>query len=257
VKPKVPTFPNTPAGCVPVVGVTLPCQQAPVVPTPSVPPPPGSWNVQCVLDILCKGDSQDRDVVKKLPRLTVLNREPKHVHYKTFHNGNWVDEGFDRGGSAQGTTIWINNNNNCEQAATTFFHEVTHTDQPASMPDSQREYDAYYKTEEWRIKKGLPPWQPGFQKTVTDPNDPSKTIVVPDRDAIKLQVDKDYGYNPPTPAGGGAAPPAIVGLTPDGTKVKFADGTPPRPPQEGDAYRLPDTGGKVTETIDSSKWKCP
>ena len=259
-KPKTPTFPNTPSGCLPVIGVTLPCQQNPPAPPAALPPPPpGSWTVQCILDIFCKGDSQDRDVVAKLPRLTVNNRQPKQVHYKRYHNGSWEDDGFESAGSASRTTrtVSINNDNNCQDAATTFFHEVTHTDQPASMSDSQAEYDAYYKTEEWRIKKGLPPWQPGFQKTVTDPSDPSKTIVVPDRDAIKRQVDKDYAYNPPTPAGGGPAPPTIIGLTPDGTQVRFADGSPPRPPREGDAYRLPDTGGQITETIDSSKWKCP
>jgi hypothetical protein len=212
--------------------------------------------VQCILDIFCKGDAQDRDIVSKLPRLTVNNRVPKQVHFKKFHNGSWVDDGFESGGSALGTTIWVNNDSNCQDAASTFFHEVTHTDQPSTMADSQREYDAYYKTEIWRIKKGLPPWEPGFQKTVPDPNDSSKTTIVPDRDAIKAQVDKDYGYNPPTPVGGGAAPPAVLGLTPDGSQVRLSDGTT-RPPQEGDAYRLPDTGGRVTETIDSSKWKCP
>jgi hypothetical protein len=196
-------------------------------------------------------------VIAKLARLNVYNRQPKQVHYKRYHNGSWQDDGFDSAGSESPGTVSINNDSNCEDAATAIFHEVTHSDQPASMPGSQAEYDAYYKTEEWRIKKGLPPWQPGFQKTVTDPSDPSKTIVVPDRDAIKQEVDREYAYNPPTPAGGGPAPPAIIGLTPDGSQVRFADGSPPRAPQEGDAYRLPDTGGQITETIDHSKWKCP
>jgi hypothetical protein len=124
------------------------------------------------------------------------------------------------------------------------------------MAGSQREYDAYVKTEQWRIKKGLPPHAPGFRKSVPDPNDPSQTIEVPDAAAIKAYVDSHYAYNPPTPIGGGAPPPSVLGLTPDGTMVRLSDGTT-RPPQEGDAYRLPDTGGNILETIDSSKWKCP
>jgi hypothetical protein len=117
------------------------------------------------------------------------------------------------------------------------------------MADSQREYDAYLKTEQWRIKKGLPPHDPSFRKTVNGKE-------VPDMDAIKKKVDKTYAYNPPTPIGGGAPPPSVEGLAPNGTDVQLSDGTT-RPPQEGDAYRLPDTGGKVVKTIDSSKWKCP
>jgi len=224
--------------------------------TSKTPCPNAPWDVKCILDIFCNGDSADKDVVKKLPRLTVHKRETKQVHYKKYEKGKWVDDGFTSGGSAVGTTVWVNEDTNCCDAAATFFHEVTHTDQPSSMAGSQREYDAYIQTEKWRIKKGLPPHSPTFRKKVKDPKDPSKEIVVPDEDAIKKKVDKTYAYNPPTPIGGGPAPPAVVGLAPNGVDVKLADGTT-RPPKEGDAYRLPDTGGKVLETIDSSKWKCP
>jgi hypothetical protein len=211
--------------------------------------------VQCILDIFCKGDAEDRAVVSKLPLLTVHRREAKQVHYKKYEGGKWKDGGFTSGGSARGTTVFVNEKTTCCDAAATFFHEVTHTDQPSSMAGSQREYDAYTKTEEWRIKKGLPPHDPTFRKVVKDPKDPSKTIEVPNPDAIKVKVDRSYAYNPPTPVGGGVAPPAVVGLAPDGVNVRLEDGTT-RPPKEGDAYRLPDTGGKILETIDPAKWKC-
>jgi hypothetical protein len=220
----------------------------------SVPERP--WDVKCILDILCCGDAEDRAVVGKLPRLTVVKRQPKEVHYKKYAGGTWVDDGFTSGGSALGTKVWVNSDTHCNDAAATFVHEVTHTDQPESMADSQREYDAYYKTELWRIKKGLPPHDSTFRKTIIDPNDPSKTVEVPDKNAIKAYADQSYAYNPPTPAGGGAPPPKVLGLTPDGTQVRLSDGTT-RPPKEGDAYRLPDTGGATLETIDPSVWKCP
>jgi hypothetical protein len=218
--------------------------------------PDRPWDVKCILDIFCNGDAEDKEVVKKLPRLTIHNRTPKEVHYKKFKGGKWEDGGFTSAGSANGTTVWVNNDTKCAEAASTFYHEVTHTDQPNSWPGSQKEYDAYIKEEKWRIKKGLPPGGAGFRKKVPDPNDPSKTIEVPDEAAIKKDVDSTYAYNPPTPLGGGPPPPRVLGLTPDGTQVRLSDSTT-RPPKEGDAYRLPDTGGNVVETVDASKWKCP
>ncbi len=224
--------------------------------TAIVPCPDTPWDVKCILDIFCTGDSEDREVVKKLPRLTIHRRQTKQVHYKKYRGGKWVDGGFTSGGSASETTVWVNEDTNCCDAASTFYHEVTHTDQPASMPSSQKEYDAYIKEEQWRIKKKLPPGGVKYRKKIKDPKDPSKTIEVPDQDAIKADVDATYAYNPPTPISGGPPPPSVLGLTSDGKNVRLSDGTT-RPPKEGDAYRLPDTGGKILETIDSSKWKCP
>lgn len=167
-----------------------------------------------------------------------------------------MDDGFASGGSARGKTVWVNESTNCCNAAATLFHEVAHTDQPDTMAGSQREYDAYFKTEEWRIKKGLPPQAPSFRKKAKDPDNPDRDIEVPDMDAIKAKVDKTYAYNPPTPIGSTTPPPTVEGLAPNGTDVQLSDGTT-RSPKEGDAYRLPDTGGKTIETIDADKWKCP
>jgi len=228
---------------------------APPKPTTIVACTDKPWDVQCILDIFCKGDAEDRAVVGKLPKLTIKRRETKFVHYKKFKGGKWVDDGFTSGGSAQGTNVAVNADTNCCNAAATFFHEVTHTDQPDTMAGSQREYDAYIKTEQWRIKKGLPPHNPKFRKKIKDPKDPSKMIEVPDPDAIKAKVDSTYAYNPPTPVGGGPAPASVVAMAPDGVNVQLSDGTT-RAPREGDAFRLPDTGGKTLETVDTAKWKC-
>ena len=40
-----------------------------------------------------------------------------------------------------------------------------------------------------------------LRKVVTDPNDPAKTIEVPDMDGIKSKVDQWYAYNPHAPVG--------------------------------------------------------
>jgi hypothetical protein len=214
------------------------------------------WDIKCILDIFCKGDREDQEVVKKLPRLTVHKREPKQVHFKKYTGGKWTDGGFTSGGSASGTTVAVNEDTKCSEAASTLYHEVTHTDQPSSMPGSQKEYDAYIKEEHWRIKKDLDPGGEKFRNQIPDPKDAARKIEVPNEDEIKKYVDKVYAYNPPTPLSGGPPPPRVLGLTADGKQVRLSDGTT-RPPKEGDAYRLPDTGGKILETIDSSKWKCP
>ena len=213
---------------------------------------PGPWDVDCILDIFCNGDAEDRAVIAKLPKLTVHKREPKQVHYKEYRGGKWVDDGFTSGGSAiPGKEVWVNEDEGCAEAASTLYHEVTHTDQPATMPGSQAEYEAYIKEEKWRMKEGkrLPPIDPSFRKKVN-----GKEVV--DEDAVKKWVDDAYAYNPPTPLTGGPPPPSVSGLAANGTDVRLSDGTE-RPPKEGDAYRLPDTGGKITETIDPAKWKCP
>ncbi len=207
------------------------------------------WDSDCILKIFCSGDKSDKEIVSKLSKLTIHKRMVKQVHFKKYVKGSWVDSGFTSGGSANGKEVWINEDTECDNAASTLFHEVTHTDQSSSMNDSQREYDAYFKTEQWRIKKGLPAYNSSFRKKVN-----GKTI--PNIDAIKANVDKSYAYNIPTPVGGGPAPPRVMGLASNGIDVLLKDGTT-RPPAEGDAYRLPDTGGEVIETIDPSKWKCP
>src|SRR5215213_2014862 len=89
--------------------------------TSKTPCPNAPWDVKCILDIFCNGDSADKDVVKKLPRLTVHKRETKQVHYKKYEKGKWVDDGFTSGGSAVGTTVWVNEDTNCCDAAATFF----------------------------------------------------------------------------------------------------------------------------------------
>lgn len=126
--------------------------------------------------------------MKKLPRLTINKQQPKQVHYKKYENGTWVDGGFTSGGSALGTEVWINDDTNCTEAASTLYHEVVHTDQPDSMPGSQREYDAYVKEEQWRIKKKLPPGGSNYRKTVQDPAGSSKTIEVPDKMPLKQML---------------------------------------------------------------------
>lgn len=251
-----PTEPSMESGETPLACIAAPCPLENLAEQGKSSGLDKPWDVKCILNIFCNGDSEDREVVKKLPKLTVHKRQAKQVHYKKYIGGKWVDDGFTSAGSANGTTVWVNEDSGCHETASTLYHEVTHTDQPMSMPSSQKEYDAYIKEEQWRIKKGYPPGGPNFRKKIKDTKNPSKMIEVPNKESIKADVDETYAYNPPTPVGGGIPPPSVLGLTPDGKNVRLSNGAT-RPPKEGDAYRLPDTGGMVLETIDSNEWKCP
>ena len=209
---------------------------------------PGPWDIACILQIFCNGDTEDKAVIGKLPLLTVHRRHPKQVHYKEFVGGQWIDGGFPSGGSADGRTVWINNGSSCAHAASTMFHEVVHTDQPDTIQGAHVEYDAYIKTEQWRIKMDLGPYLPGTRMYVDG-------IPLPDPDAMKGEVDKIYKYNPPAELDE-PPPPRVLGLAANGTDVRMSDGTE-RAPREGDAYRLDDTGGEIIETVDPEVWKCP
>lgn len=138
-----------------------------------------------------------------------------------------------------------------------------------------KEYDAYTKTEQFRLKHGMLPHRDEFRKA-------DGTI---DHDAIKAMVDAEYpgvsaappvepppvAAKPPAAAAGAPAakapappppppPEEIIGRTADGkTMVQRADGsTYSRNPREGDAY----AGPEITEPaggipVDTRLLQCP
>jgi len=126
----------------------------------------GKWSVKSILDVFCNGDAEDRAVVTKLKRLKVDIIEPLKVNLKKYKNGKWVDDSFQAAGTAGNGEIEVDTTIDNSEAASTFYHEVVHTDQPSSMSNTQAEYDAYAKEEAWRIKRGLPPARDGKVKLI-------------------------------------------------------------------------------------------
>lgn len=196
----------------------------------------GNWDIDCILKILCK---QDKDVVKKANKIKIVAVDPLIFDDPIYKNGKWTTKPFPAAGTQKQGEIQMVRNMSCEEAATTLYHEVLHSEQPNSMSWPEKEYDAYKRTEEWTIKRGLPGQHPDFRKPGSMPpgiQGPAQVVV--DEAAIKKKVDDWYPIAPPkTP--GGPTPPQVIGRTPNGKQVIVEDSTGKqwqRPVQEGDTF---------------------
>jgi len=191
---------------------------------------PDEWDMDCLLKILCK---QDKEVVEKAKKLKVTKA---NVFFddKIFRGGKWVSNSKEWGGSAKGNKVVISANTSCEGAAETVFHEVLHTEQPASMSWENKEIEAYTKGEEWSIKRGFA-GRPDFRSVDAAGN----TVV--NGQAIKDMLHTEY-------------PLGITNVSTNGQRVK--DNGVWRKAVEGDMIAGKQRLENV-EKIDSSKFKCP
>jgi hypothetical protein len=188
------------------------------------------WDMECLLEILCK---EDKDVVEKAQKLEVTKA---NVFFddEVFRNGKWESASDEWGGSASGNKVVLSANTDCEGAAETVYHEVLHTDQPDSMSWFDKEMEAYTKTEEWTIKRGLP-GRPSFRTPGPGGG------LVPDTQAISNMLTADY-------------PIGITNRSPDGMSVK--ENGVWRAAKEGDKFPGPQRLENV-EKIDPKEFKCP
>ncbi len=208
----------------------------------------GKWDMDCLLDILCKKDKKEVQKASKINEIVTV--EPLIFDDPIYENGKWTTTEFKAGGTQQPGKIQLVRDMSCERAALTLYHELVHSDQKgqqAKVPWS--EYDAYTKTEEWAIKRGLPEQQPGFRKG-------GKVDV----QAIKKFVDKKYPTTKPSKPGG-PIPPQVFDRTPDGKQVYVRDSkgrVSLRPVQEGDTYyaKKPRNPPKEKQ-IPPGDFKCP
>lgn len=196
----------------------------------------GDWDLKCLLDILCK---KDKDVVQKAKKIKIVGVDPLIYDDPIFKGGKWTTKPFPAAGTQGGGKIQMVRNMSCEQAASTIYHEILHSDQPDSMSWPEKEYDAYKRTEQWTIDRGLPGQNPDFRKEIPMPPGvfgPGRLGV--DESAIKQAVDRDYPIVPPSTPGG-PTPPQVVGKTADGKQVILQDSTgkqTKRLAQEGDTF---------------------
>jgi hypothetical protein len=131
-----------------------------------------------------------------------------------------------------------------QDTATTFYHEIWHQNQPSGMSWEEKEIEAYVKTEEWTIKKGLPGQAANnaLRKQVGGK-------WVPDPSKVTKYVRKHY----PLPSNN--KDPIVVGHDPR-TGEAILDDYTRRPPKLGDTYAGPRVV-KGEKTIPGSVWKCP
>jgi len=224
---------------------------APMMELPGAEP---SWNVPCVLGILC---TRDRAVVSQLRNLTVESVERIEVTRWSF-NGNWTFETVYPNGFNDWRTRYIAILTNrrpddsiidCDDAAEILIHEVRHQNQPTDWESSyRREMDAYTYDERWAIARGIPP-SPYSSHRRTHP---ATGALAPDPTAIEQHVRRHYGGPTPGQRVIGHQPPATTVLrNPDNSEEW-------RPSEPGDAYNDPNTLRKINVTpIPASAWNCP
>ncbi|MDF0673890.1 MAG: DUF4150 domain-containing protein [Nitrospira sp.] len=188
------------------------------------------WDMNCLLRILCK---KDKEVVKKAQKLRVTKAKV-FFDDQIYKKGKWVSNTAEWGGSANGNKVVISANTDCVGAAQTVYHEVLHTEQPASMSLEAKEMEAYTKGEEWAIARGLR-GEPKFRKL-----DPSGKTVV-DTKAIYDMLHAEY-------------PLGITTKSADGAMVK--DSGVWRKAKEGDKMPGPQRLENV-KRIDPKQFKCP
>lgn len=129
-----------------------------------VGPPGGKWDVNCILNILCKNDP---GVVADLAATDVTAVDSLTWDDLHFNGKKWLNEHFDGRkwvpGGPVGLGGWdpdagelvVLSKQSCEDATTTIYHELIHKHQPRGMDWSAAEREAYTKTEQWTIDRGL------------------------------------------------------------------------------------------------------
>ena len=209
------------------------------------------WDMNCALCRLCKTAPDMVDEMRNSQ--TVYQVDRVFFEDPWFDGTQWTTKTFEAGGTSGGGEITILTDTDCDEAATTLYHETWHAKQPPGMGwPHPAEDDAYYHTELWTIENGLPSQgNPPLRKT------DSSGKVVPDKDAIRKKVDAVY----PQPSGKAG---------PDWTIRSHKDGPPPqtkwfqrstgkhtwKASQAGDSYAGPEQVVNKRK-IDSSKFKCP
>lgn len=214
----------------------------------------GKWDLKCLLSILCK---KDKDVVNKASRTKITAVDPLVFDDPIYQGGKWTTKPFYAAGTQGGGKIQMVRDMSCEEAAVTLYHEVLHSEQPSSMSWPEKEYDAYKRTEQWTVDRGLPGQNPDFRKAGSmPPGVAGPPPLVVDEGAIKQAVDRDYPIAPPS-SPGGPTPPQVVGKTPDGKQVVLDNGTK-RPVKEGDTFPADKPRNPPNEKqIPPKDLKCP
>ena len=224
-----PPFGSTPS---PPPAPSKPAPPATATPAPPAPPTPAEQTMKDVKSILCKQDPQVLDDLRKRGvNITVYDA----IYFEDpYYDGKqWTSQRSDVLGTNSGNQIQMVRTQSVEDQAGTLYHEAWHSHQPASMIQRDKEYEAYTKTAQWRITRGLVPAD--FVK-----KDKTGAYVV-DSAAVKRHVDSQYpGITVPSPSSGSKPKQLerIIGSSPNGdTIIERPDGSQyTRKPRKGDAY---------------------
>jgi hypothetical protein len=198
----------------------------------------GEWTIAEVLKLLCPGD---KDVVDDLAHTDVEIADRIYYDDPYYDGARWGTRRFDGGGSWDGEKLRVLTRGSAQEAASTIYHELVHKHQDSGMSWQAMEVDAYYRTEQWAIDRGLP-GNSDLRATGEGGG------VIADRAAITEFVQRAYPI-PRDPVG-----PMPVGRTDSGDTILSNGAT--RAPQKGDTF----AGTEQAEgrrKIPGSIWKCP
>ena len=203
-----------------------------------------NWDMDCIRKIYCPTHAAE---LAKIGTLKITKVDDLYWTDDYFDGKSWGKKKFPGAGGQSGKEIVVLSKMSCEEAADTLYHETWHAYQPAGMGwPHPAEDDAYYNTELWLIKAGLP-GNPGLRTK------DAKGAVVPDKAAIGAFVNSEY----PSATGPGAPQP--IGFDPkkNTTTVEDSKGVvSTRPSKKGDSLPGPQT--RVNEKVVPSKeFKCP
>ena len=209
-----------------------------------------TWNVPCVLGILC---SQDRQVVAQLPKLKVQKTDAITEYYWEFDGAQWNERTRSRGAAhnASQNAMILKNSGSCADVASSIIHETRHHNQPTGLSPVDVEVDAYTFEEQWTIDRGLP-GRPSFRSTT-----PGTRQEQPDKARIEAYVKSRYSG-----AAAGTPSDRLVDHLPSGeAKIERPDGsTYTRPAQKGESHQdiaKTKAGLSNLPTVDPKEWVCP
>jgi Flp pilus assembly pilin Flp len=208
--------------------------------------------IASILKVMCP---QDKALLRDLKArgVTVTAYDRLYFDDPYYDGHKWTTRQFPAGGTTSGRDIDIAVSTSAEGNALTLYHEAVHTAQPSAMPPREQEYQAYVKTEQWAISRGLPPHSPTFRKKDASGKE------VADEAAIRAMVDGVYpGVTSKSKPG--APPEQIIGQASNGkTIVLRGDRTTyERAPRAGDSYPGDQKSEPATGSpIDMDKLQCP
>ncbi|TWI27022.1 hypothetical protein [Paracoccus sulfuroxidans] len=149
---------------------------------------PAHWDMACIRCIFCPDDAEVMSRARAHGEFWVYDE----IYYDDpyFDGKAWITRRFHGGGFAYDDgngkkVVGLLRKVDCAAAAETIYHEMWHTAQPDTMTPNEKEFDAYYNTELWTIRKGL---SGRNYLRMTD----SYGNTLPDRDAITAYVNETY-----------------------------------------------------------------
>ncbi len=207
-----------------------------------------AWAVDDVLKIMCP---QDKETVDGLAQTDVTVVDRVYFDDPYYDGTRWTTQRFEAGGTA-GNGITVMSGTSAGTAATTLYHENLHMHQPEAMSWTDKEIDAYARTEAWTIERGLPSQAGNEPITMRKPGAGGKEVV--DMDGVRDFVREHYPISQEGPAAAGKPPVVVVDKDATGNVI-LSDGST-RAPRKGDTFPGPEI--RVGERkIPRDAWKCP